>query len=472
MSPAGRFGAGRFSMSTNILLQSSAPLPAEPSRGPSRTAFLEAARGIAEDLLARVCISPSGGFTWVGPRGYGTELNPLTLAQLRADLYDGVTGVALFFAALAKTGGDPEARAVCLRILAPVRRWLAGRLEGAEGGAPLSKVGVLMGVGSLFYGLLRIAYLIADETLETEALALLPLFDRARIAADSHGRIQSGAAGAIAALLALPPERRGAAVLASARACGERLLELRSASAAGQRAWPISPGKPAQLGFCYGAAGIAWALRRLAEATGEERFLRAAEEGDAFVSTHFSPELENFFDPRSLFQRAHAPRRGTWRDWWATGLPEEIDTLPPPPGPPGPEHLAPVMWCHGAPGIAAGHLASPLRDTPRGRSEIAAGLRAAAAGTSPVADLCCGEAGRIDVLLLAGESLGREDLAAAARAKAAGLIAGRAASGRYEVSAARGQQVFAPTLFQGVAGIGYTFLRCAEPSLPCLLVLE
>jgi lantibiotic modifying enzyme len=45
--------------------------------------------------------------------------------------------------------------------------------------------------------------------------------------------------------------------------------------------------------------------------------------------------------------------------------------------------------------------------------------------------------------------------------------------GRYDVAAARGTHRFSPTLFQGVAGIGYTFLRLARPAdLPSIALLE
>ncbi|MFL6292914.1 MAG: hypothetical protein ACJ759_18630 [Thermoanaerobaculia bacterium] len=45
--------------------------------------------------------------------------------------------------------------------------------------------------------------------------------------------------------------------------------------------------------------------------------------------------------------------------------------------------------------------------------------------------------------------------------------------GGYQLSAARGTEIFAPSLFQGLAGIGYTLLRVAEPErLPSLLLLE
>ena len=45
--------------------------------------------------------------------------------------------------------------------------------------------------------------------------------------------------------------------------------------------------------------------------------------------------------------------------------------------------------------------------------------------------------------------------------------------GRYNVLAARGTDQFAPTLFQGLAGVGYTFLRLATPTeTPSVLLLE
>lgn len=397
------------------------------------------------------------------------------MSQLGPNLYDGVTGIAFFFAALAKVTGDEEARAICLRILVPVRRWLAGKVAGETRGAALPQIGGFMGVGSLLYGLLRIAEMLGDEALRGEALALVDLFTPSRIADDRHGRIQTGSAGAILALLSIPREERSDRVMGAARACGDRLLELQVSFAGQPPAWPISPGKPPLVGFCYGAAGAVYALQRLAWETGESRHLEAAATGNRFVRNHFTAELEDYFDARSLFQRNYRPKVGTWRDWWANGTWDDLEKVPRDPDDvPGRADLLPDLWCHGSPGIAAGKIAAlPWHDDASIRAEIAAGLRVAAHQRErSVADLCCGDAGRIDVLLFAAQRLGDPNLLTTAHKKIAPWLRRADNEGQFDLSAARGQKVFAPGLFQGLAGVGYVMLRAAEPTLPCILVLE
>ena len=102
-------------------------------------------------------------------------------------------------------------------------------------------------------------------------------------------------AGALLSLLALyeaSPDRR---ILERAIACGEHLIEARTATDAGLRAWVTDEGLRTT-GFSHGTAGIAYALLRLYEHTRDARFLEAAEEAIAYEDTQYSPENRNWVD--------------------------------------------------------------------------------------------------------------------------------------------------------------------------------
>jgi lantibiotic modifying enzyme len=138
-------------------------------------------------------------------------------------------------------------------------------------------------------------------------------------------------------------------------------------------------------------------------------------------------------------------------------------------------------WCHGNTGIALSQLASlSWVDTPPVREQLARTLSYLDTLSQPEAfarkaedDLCCGNMGRADVLLQASLVLGEARWREAAQALATRVWQRARSTGRYEVSASRGADVFAPSLFQGVAGVGYVFLRLAAPqALPCVLFLE
>jgi lantibiotic modifying enzyme len=81
----------------------------------------------------------------------------------------------------------------------------------------------------------------------------------------------------------------------------------------------------------------------------------------------------------------------------------------------------------------------------------------------PVTHLCCGSAGHIELLLEAARRLGRPDLRREAARRASALVRDARLRGRWEVSPAMPAAVSSPTFYQGLAGIGYTLLRVADP---------
>jgi lantibiotic modifying enzyme len=169
----------------------------------------------------------------------------------------------------------------------------------------------------------------------------------------------------------------------------------------------------AELGLAHGPGGLALALARLADTTAAPNVREAAQS--------------------ALRHARAAPRNGN--------------------------------WCRGSAGLLAASLM--LMDTSK---EHDAALRLAddvATNRSSRLDFCCGLAGQIDVLLLAAERLGQPRLQRAATDAA---MAARPAIERLvtvDSGAARD-----PSLFVGLAGIGYALLRLARPSdVPALAVL-
>jgi lantibiotic modifying enzyme len=426
-----------------------------------------------------------GSVAWWGPAGYGTELNPVRPLRLGPSLYRGTVGIALFLGAVAAVEGDRALRQLSLDALAPLRRRLrelvADPAAAVRADVP---VGGLIGLGSYIYGLLAIGRLLAEPALIDEAHDAAALITAERIAGDRQARVQTGSAGAILALLALHARAPGAGSggvtpLDAARACARHLLAVRVSFEGRPRAWALSPGKPPVAGFCYGASGISHALLRLYGETGDRELWAAAQEGLDFVRGLYSQEHRKWRDLRALFEARHRPRQGTWRDWWLSGRLEDLE--PRAVGEAGkPADRFLDLWCHGSSGIALGKMATlAVDDSPVIRAEIAGVLedlhRAARhrdLAPGDVDDLCCGQMGLAEVLLQASLVLGDERWREAACLIAARVWRRAKAQGRYNVSAARGTGQFSPSLFQGVAGVGYTFLRLALPrQLPCLLLL-
>jgi lantibiotic modifying enzyme len=367
-----------------------------------------------------------------------------TVAEVeRHVLYGGTLGPALFLAALAQVTDDRSWAAAARRAAAPVCRFADDLRDGASlAGNP---IGIGAGVGSIAYGLRWLGALLVDDAMAERAARVAACLDAPVIAADRDLDIIGGSAGAILALLSLH-ETFGDRFLDRAVLCGDHLLASQIHTHWGSN-WPSRDGR-LLAGFAHGAAGIAYALIRLYQATGARKYLDAALRGHRYE--------------RAVYSAAH-------KNW---PLVRSAGHLP--------GNVAVVMtaWCHGAPGI--GLARSLVRDVvlpedPEVAEEIDIALATTAAlASNPGDHVCCGNMGRCDVLFTAGRQLGRQATIDAAAALAATVEDQALARGYFQfVSFGSEYVVFEPGFFQGMAGIGYQLLRLAAPArLPSILAFE
>jgi lantibiotic modifying enzyme len=221
--------------------------------------------------------------------------------------------------------------------------------------------------------------------------------------------------------------------------CGEHLLRT-SVEVGGGRAWPSRDGS-LLAGFAHGAAGIAYALGALADATGDSRYRQAAIHAQVYEQSVYSEDERNW----PVLEKA------------LRGRPIFMTT-----------------WCHGAPGIALSRLA--LLQTARTDSTLADLVHAVETtverGFGPIDHLCCGNFGRADVLLTVGIAMRRPDLVELARRGSAAVIAAADRHGSFRLLPGDVAH-FEAGLFRGYSGIGYEMLRLAEPeSVPSVLTFQ
>jgi len=217
-------------------------------------------------------------------------------------------------------------------------------------------------------------------------------------------------------------------------------LKHRSASRQGPRAWKTYKGE-ILTGFSHGAAGIAYALLKLHEATSERSFREAAVEAEAYETCVFLPEVCNWPDFR------HPPTEHGY--------------------------VHQTSWCHGATGIALSRLAAlPILDTPEVRRDISHGLEATRlTGVQALDTLCCGAMGRVEALMVAAKELGDPAYLQQAHKMASSILQRSGHTGTYALGWKRAP--YLASFHRGMAGIGYEFLRLACPaSLPSLLLWE
>ena len=396
---------------------------------------------VAEEIawnLRREAILEDGSAAWIGVTPAAGDLG-WQLSPLGPDLYSGTPGISIFLAALAKLTGSTEWHSLALQALAPWRHIL--KSPGAAHFCRVSGVSGTKGVGSLIYAFCTCAEILLESDLRADAVAALSLVTDDLIESDQELDVVGGAASGILSFLKLYRLTNCAFSLDRALKCGHHLLLRRPDRATFRGMWHKEQQVPLT-GFSHGAAGYAYALASLATASGESCFLDAAHDCLLYEQDAFTAE------------------RGNWKDL------RDFDNYS--------EASYCCQWCHGATGIALARIGMlkfgpPLSDV-RQELEVAIGTTQAAVH-SEIDTLCCGNMGRVDALIEAAKFLGKNDLHLDA-VRQARAVADRAAE-RGSFGWIVGNDRDNLGLFAGIAGVGFTMLRSAQPEkLPCILIWE
>jgi type 2 lantibiotic biosynthesis protein LanM len=433
---------------TNSIPRSAKPKAAELQEttrqdsaiAPTKETFIAEADRIAAEL-SHYAIRRGPCVAWIGLDWLGdSEFSQLVC--LGPDLYNGICGIGVFLAAHAAVTGNKASAELAYAGLAQLRKNLksrnAARMSRALG------VGGAVGLGSIVYALAIMAKCLQDDDLLADARQAAELFTDDLIAADKQLDAVSGSAGAILGLLRLYRDTRSDDVLRRAEKCGEHLLGQPRLGPEGRRTWVGQGSGPRGLnGMSHGAAGFAYALASLAQATGRQELrqelAQAAAECIAFENSSYDAERHN------------------WPDLREEGGPSW-----------------PCQWCHGAPGIGLARIAtSRLRgmDAARLAADIENAIEGAKQGRPTALDtLCCGALGGVEFFCEAGAALGRDDLRALAAQRLTAVLRSAAAAGDYRWNSGKGR--FNLGLFRGLAGMGYTLLRRVDGSLPNVIIWE
>ncbi|HEY8550207.1 MAG TPA: type 2 lanthipeptide synthetase LanM, partial [Vicinamibacterales bacterium] len=386
---------------------------------------------IARELLARAIRTPRG-LTWERPFGAASS------GARAYYLYDGLLGPALFLSALSVVTGDSLWRGTAREIVASIEEDLETiALEPGD-------IGAASGLGSIVYALTIVGALLGETQPLEFAASVARGLTADRITSDSTLDLIGGSAGAALGLLALHKMTRDARLLDLAVCCGDRLCAT-AQSFDGGTAWRTADGR-IFTGFAHGTAGIAYAIGRLFDATGEARFARVASDGYRYVASRFLDGVSN---------------------WPILGEPVE--------GVPVQGNVM-TAWCHGAPGIALSiSLAGADTIDPRLLDQLEPALKTTAAASPHKADhVCCGNLGRCEALFTTGRRLMRREAFEGARRLARVVIARARVAGHFCLTANGFEyRIFDPGFFRGLSGIGYTLLRLASPSsLPSVAAFE
>lgn len=402
--------------------------------------YLVAAERTGDWLLSTAERSPQGWY-WPDRPGAPAEVIP--------GLGWGTAAPTMFFVEAFRTTGDE-------RWLSAARegtRWMENHLDASA--AEWAGCGLFTGVGGWAVVLDELADAAGDE--QASDLARRVLETVAARASGTDGRVHWhdlteilwGTAGIGCLMLALGTDYLGPAAVELAVGAGDWLLTQAEAAPTGIR-WSLGPEYEARRpddkrrfpNFAHGAAGIAFFLARLAQVTGERRFLEASLAGTEWIMT----TVRTDHDTCAAFHHD-----------------------------PGGTELFTLGWCHGPPGL--GWLFRQLELTTgsatwrtwlrrAARADLLSGIPARKEpGFWDNVARCCGSAGVAEFFLDLHKLEGRpEDLAFAV--SLVDDLLGRAIADQsgmrwsnYEFRLPEPDLPPETTYMQGAPGIGSTVLR-------------
>jgi type 2 lantibiotic biosynthesis protein LanM len=409
--------------------------------------LVEEAEQIAQQLQAYAFPESSVNGTWMGLQ-YREPFKSFGMQPAGFDLYEGACGIALFLALLDHITGQNQYGELVTSALQPLCQDLA-RAASSPTDLPRNvwPIGGADGLGSFIYALSHIGTWLHLPALHEAARHAAMLLSATWVQQDESFDVIGGGAGAILGLLCLYETTGDQQLIEQALGCGHHLLQQRVATQCGARSWPGLKKRPLT-GFSHGAAGIAYALLRLYTVSGQNVFREAAEEAVSFEQDLFSPEVGNWPDLRELSSRLD-------------GLQASVSYG--------------QSWCHGAPGIGLARLGGlEVLDTPQVRRDLTVALQTTQAiGLSTLDTLCCGNFGRIELLIAASQRLHQPQWLEIARQWSSAIVHRARQQGGFRLFHQLSRQVYNPGLFQGTAGIGYQLLRVAFPErVPSVLLWE
>lgn len=410
--------------------------------------FLQTADRIANGLC-RDAFWDGERCSWLGwVDSYENNKIIPTYTAFKSDIYGGTSGVAMFLAFLYRFSRDRQH----LRVV-----------EGAVNQAislddklvSQRRYGVYFGVSGVALSYLRIGQCLQREELIKRGIGLLKSISEMP---DDAAMIDviAGSAGLIPVMLSFARSYQCEQLIQIARRHGEYLLKqaIRDDKGVSWKTF-VNANHENLTGYAHGVAGIISALLELYAETSDRRFLQTALDGLRYESYWYSERKKNWVDLRPLKNQDSLQNDS--------------------------EFSCGMAWCHGAPGIGLSRLRSSvlLPDHEGIRADLEVALATTAASLSAPwkpgngnYSLCHGAAGNAELMLMAGQQLGRPELTRIAEKVGEEGIEFYVKQG-LPWPCGNGGAGETPNLMLGTAGIGYFYLRLYDPvAVPSVLLIS
>jgi type 2 lantibiotic biosynthesis protein LanM len=244
----------------------------------SRDEAIQQARQIANQIMQHSIQGVDESLTWIAPL-YIPELQIYKVRLLSLQTYDGLTGIAIFFAGLYKVTGETQYRDTCYKILQTVRQQFREQTTRQEALREMGH-GIALGYSGIPYTFSLVSRLLDNSDLREQAVDAVMEIDEANLSLEQNLDVFTGVAGACLALIEVFRSTQSEAVLHKATMCGEILLRRYEANRQEEENISNQHTKP-MYAFAYGEAGIQETIKRLEFLTEDSRFKKWQNQGDS-----------------------------------------------------------------------------------------------------------------------------------------------------------------------------------------------
>jgi type 2 lantibiotic biosynthesis protein LanM len=396
-----------------------------------RDAILRKAAEIG-DILLDSAISHKGEqdfeLCWTSMVLKGMEETSWIYSVTGPGLYDGNTGIALYFSYLWKLTRNDRYKEAAYASISPIKKLMSELIEPDN-----ISIGAYLGISSILYAMSHMSSVFKDNDLLLECLAIAEELDRF-IEHDRTLDVIGGAAGALFVVIGLYEQTGKPSLLNTAEKLANHLAGTAISHDGGGASWPpIQEGKDPYIGFSHGNAGIAAALAKYNRFGKSELISNLISEA-LLYENHFYNEQQN--------------------NWFSTHL----DTYP-------------LAWCHGSPGILLGRSIMyengvHSQDAERDMRKAARSCLSSSLGKNY--SLCHGDLGLVDVLLKSAESM--DDAEHVIQVQ---QLTDRVCKSMFLEGDGIRADLNSVGIMNGIAGIGYGLLRIVSPKeVPSVLALD
>jgi len=427
-------GRRKFTAHAGLQGHTGEKLDFQKTNTPATTALVQESRSIAEKIMDAAITSDTIGATWLALE-FNNEASKMQFRPIGKMLYNGSMGIALYMSALFSETKENRYKEFVAGIVNPI----LGDLNNPENNLHNElNTGGFAGLGGIIYACALISDFLDDDRYLHEALTLCRRIKTSHITADPIHDIVFGSAGFLLGLLRLQSSIDDP-ILHQWISTTTDYLIAKARTFPGDttfRSWSTLDEGIITTGFSHGIAGICYALSKV-----DQRYPRP------IIKTLVE---KNFAYENSLLNN----EKSNWKSFENGG-----------------QNL--FSWCHGGIGIGISRC-KMLKDHPAQLPYVKLALNALENYRLDYIDhLCCGNFGRLELLLTAAETMGNKRLIVDARSIAVQLIGRSKKNGGYNILSNSPKELNPPGLLQGLSGIGYQLLRLSDQiKYPNILMMD